>query len=70
MKQDLLLYGVFPGQIALLLQLWVYTCGNKVWYLLEEKLITLKVLAREQAHFSQPSLLVGFGAVEEQGWEH
>lgn len=71
MKQDLSLNGFFPGQIALLLQWQVYTCGNKVWYLLEEELLIIPIgFAREQAHSSQPSLLVGFGAVEARGCEH
>lgn len=71
MEQHLLLYGFFAGQIALLLQRRVYTCGSKVWYLLEEELLIILIgFARDQAHSSQPSLLVGFGAVEAQGWDH
>lgn len=71
MKQDLLLYGFIPGQISLFLQRWLYTCGNKVWYLLEEELQIIPIwFAREQAHYSQPSLWVGFGIVEAQSWEH
>lgn len=49
-----------------------FTCVEyRVWYLLEEELLIILIgIAREQAHSSQPSLLVGFGAVEARGWEH